>query len=108
MRAAVSGGADAIYLGYGNFNARRNARNFTEEEFAQTVSYCHVRGVKVYLTLNTLVSDRELPAAVEDAARGEGLGRMMFSAANRDYEPLLRFYLENDAAVYSIRLMKVL
>ena len=74
VRAAVSGGADAIYLGYGNFNARRNARNFTEEEFAQTVSYCHVRGVKVYLTLNTLVSDRELPAAVEDAARASRLG----------------------------------
>ena len=51
---------------------------------------------------------RALLRAVEDAARGEGLGRMMFSAANRDYEPLLRFYLENDAAVYSIRLMKEL
>ena len=34
VRAAVSAGADAIYLGYGQFNARRNARNFTEEEFA--------------------------------------------------------------------------
>ena len=60
VRAAVCGGADAIYLGYGEFNARRNARNFTETEVAEAVSYCHTQGVKVYLTLNTLLGDREL------------------------------------------------
>ena len=61
--AAVQNGADAVYLGYGAFNARMNAKNFTEEQLRQCVSYCHVRGVKVYLTLNTLVRDRELKAA---------------------------------------------
>ncbi len=60
--AAVQNGADAVYLGYGAFNARMNAKNFTEEQLRQCVSYCHIRGVKVYLTLNTLVRDRELPA----------------------------------------------
>ena len=60
--AAVQKGADAVYLGYGAFNARMNAKNFTEEQLRQCVSYCHIRGVKVYLTLNTLVLDRELPA----------------------------------------------
>ena len=74
VRAAVSAGADAIYLGYGQFNARRNARNFTEEELAAAVSYCHTRGVKVYLTLNTLVSDREVQSAVADAVRASQLG----------------------------------
>ncbi len=74
VRAAVSAGADAIYLGYGQFNARRNARNFTEEEFAAAVSYCHTRGVKVYLTLNTLVSDRELAAAAADAVHASKMG----------------------------------
>lgn len=58
--AAVQNGADAVYLGYGSFNARMNAKNFTAEQLRQSVSYCHVRGVKVYLTLNTLVLDREL------------------------------------------------
>ena len=72
--AAVQSGADAIYLGYGSFNARRNAKNFTEEEFAAAVSYCHLRDVKVHLTLNTLVTDRELPAAAEQAARAAALG----------------------------------
>ena len=53
LHAAVSAGADAVYLGFGQFNARRGARNFTSVEFAEAVSYCHLRGVKVYLTLNT-------------------------------------------------------
>ena len=68
VTAAVQSGADAVYLGYGDFNARRNAKNFSEEEFAAAVSYCHLRGAKVYLTLNTLVTDRELPAAAQVAA----------------------------------------
>ena len=68
MTAAVQNGAGAVYLGYGNLNARRNAKNFTEEELAAAVSYCHLRGVRVYLTLNTLVTDRELPEAYETAA----------------------------------------
>ena len=67
VRAAVCAGANAVYLGYGAFNARRNARNFTEEEVAEAVSYCHLRGVKVYVTLNTLVGDREMAAAAEHA-----------------------------------------
>lgn len=65
LRAAVECGADAVYLGAGHFNARRNAKNFSEEELAQAIKYCHVRGVKVHLTLNTLVSDEELPLAMD-------------------------------------------
>ncbi len=74
VTAAVQAGADAVYMGYGEFNARRNAKNFSEEEFAAAVSYCHLRGVKVYLTLNTLLTDRELPAAAQTAARANALG----------------------------------
>ena len=68
VTAAVQNGADAIYLGYGDFNARRNAKNFTREELASAVSYCHLRGCKVHLTMNTLLTDRELAAAAELAA----------------------------------------
>ena len=74
VTAAVQAGADAVYLGFGAFNARRNAKNFTLEELTQAVSYCHVRGVKVYLTLNTLVTDRELPAAAETVAQAAQAG----------------------------------
>ena len=74
LRAAVCAGADAVYLGFGQFNARRGARNFTQAELSSAVSYCHLRGVKVYLTLNTLCSDRELPAAVDCAVQASKLG----------------------------------
>ena len=74
LRAAVQYGADAVYLGCGAFNARRGAKNFSTEEFAQAVAYCHLRGVKVYLTLNTLVTDRELPGALETARMASRLG----------------------------------
>lgn len=74
LRAAVESGADAVYLGWGVFNARQSAKNFSDEEFAQALLYCHERGVKVYLTLNTLVTDRELPQALETAASASALG----------------------------------
>lgn len=74
LRAAVQNGADAVYLGWGAFNARRGAKNFSDEEFAAALAYCHERGVRVFLTLNTLVTDRELPAALETARQASRLG----------------------------------
>ncbi len=74
VTAAVQNGADAVYFGYGDFNARRGARNFTQEEAAAAVSYCHLRGCKAYLTLNTLLTDRELPRAAEVAAHASAIG----------------------------------
>ena len=74
LRAAVQNGADAVYLGWGAFNARRGAKNFSDEEFAAALAYCHERGVRVFLTLNTLVTDRELPQALETAVQAGRLG----------------------------------
>lgn len=74
LRAAVECGADAVYLGWGSFNARQSAKNFSDEEFALALTYCHERGVRVYLTLNTLVSDRELDAAFQCAKTASALG----------------------------------
>ena len=59
LQAAINAGADAVYLGYGEFNARRNAKNFTFEELTQAVEYCHSYGVKVHATVNTLIKDNE-------------------------------------------------
>ena len=72
--AAVQNGADAIYLGFGGFNARKNARNFTYDEFGRALEYCRIRGVKAYLTLNTLASDLELPVIAERAKEACRLG----------------------------------
>ena len=72
--AAVQNGADAVYMGLGNFNARRGAKNFTPEEFEKAVRYCRIRGCKVYVTLNTLVNDREVEEAVAAARLASELG----------------------------------
>ena len=63
LRAAVQNGANAVYLGCGQFNARQSAKNFTPQTLVEAVKYCHIRGVAVHLTLNTLVSDREMQEA---------------------------------------------
>ena len=60
LKAAVQNGANAVYLGCGTFNARQSAKNFTPQSLEEAVKYCHIRGVAVHLTLNTLVSDREI------------------------------------------------
>ncbi|MEW6541526.1 MAG: DUF3656 domain-containing protein [Bacillota bacterium] len=65
LTAAVQNGADAVYLGATTFSARQSAANFEPLELSRAVDYAHVRDVKVYVTVNTLVSDRELG----DAAR---------------------------------------
>ena len=65
LRAAVQNGANAVYLGCGNFNARQSAKNFTPQTLVEAIKYCHVRGVEVHLTINTLVTDREMKEVAE-------------------------------------------
>ena len=60
LKAAIAGGADAVYFGGGDFNARINAKNFTNEELKYAIDLLHSCGRKAYITLNTLVHDREL------------------------------------------------
>ena len=60
LYAAVSAGADAVYVGGREFGARAYAKNFDIEELRQAVAYCHLHGVKLYVTVNTLVYDREM------------------------------------------------
>lgn len=72
--AAVQNGADAVYMGLGIFNARRGAKNFSDEEFEKAVRYCRIRDCKVYVTMNTLIGDREAERATELARRVSALG----------------------------------
>lgn len=72
--AGVQNGADEVYLGLTNFNARAGADNFSLENLGEWVRYAHVRGVKVHVTLNTLLKDGELPLAVEMAREADRLG----------------------------------
>ena len=74
LYAAVRSGADAVYLGAKDFSARRNAENFNIKELSEAVAFCHIRGVKVYLTLNILVKDNEFYDALSLATDAYNIG----------------------------------
>ena len=64
LKTAINHGADAVYLGLQDFNARISADNFTRENIKEYVRYAHTFGTKVYLTVNTLVNDDEMPKLI--------------------------------------------
>ena len=64
LKVAINNGADAVYLGLQDFNARISADNFTTQNIAEFVKFAHVYGVKVYLTVNTLVNNDEMPRLI--------------------------------------------
>ena len=63
--AALAAGADAIYCGMGAFNARRKATNFTDEAFSQACRAAHLAGARVYVTVNIVIKNREMPDALK-------------------------------------------
>ncbi len=69
LHAAVSAGADAVYLGLDSFNARRGADNFTVESLEDACTYAHLRGVRVYVALNTIILPAEVTKALEYARK---------------------------------------
>lgn len=78
LHAAVAGGADAVYLGLDAFNARRNADNFTLETLGEACDYAHLRGVRVYVTLNTAILPSEVDRALECARQAYRAGADAF------------------------------
>lgn len=65
LKAAVSAGANAVYLGYDEFSARAKAKNFNKEELIEAINYAHLRDVKIYVTFNILIADFEIKRAME-------------------------------------------
>ena len=108
LYAAVAGGADAIYVGGKRFGARAFAKNFDIDELASAVVYCHLHGVKLYVTLNTLIEDRELLEAVEYAAELYRIGvdalivaDLGVMAAIRRYVPNLELHASTQMSVHN-------
>lgn len=108
LEAALACGADAVYLGLDSLNARRNAENFTTDKLAELVRQCHVRGTKVYLTLNILLRDGEFSTLAEvarcaceagaDAAIVQDLGAAAFL---RRTAPGLRLHASTQMTVHN-------
>ena len=72
--AAVRSGADAVYVGAVEVSARRNAQNFNKEELKSAVEYCHIRGVKLYLTINIMIKNSEIDSALSLAGYANSIG----------------------------------
>ena len=107
--AAVRSGADAVYLGTGSFNARRRADNFGNGSLREAVAYCHGRGVRVHVTVNTLVSDRELSALydtvqeVADAGADAVILQDLAAAALfRDHVPDLPRHASTQMSIHNV------
>jgi len=90
LRAAVYSGADAVYLGASGFNARINAKNFSDDELRESIAFCHERGVKVYITVNTLVFDKEMPEALSLAEFLTDAGADAFIVQDLGFASLLK------------------
>ena len=60
LKAVIEAGADAVYVGGNRFGARAYANNFTEEELLEAIDYVHLRGKKLFLTVNTLLKNKEI------------------------------------------------
>ena len=110
LEAAVNHGADAVYMGGSLFNARINAENFTEESLAEAIDFAHERGVKVYITFNTLIKDSELERAFRYACHLYEIGAdalilqdMGLARLVRNYLPDFPIHLSTQGTVYNVQ-----
>ncbi|MEK6900465.1 MAG: peptidase U32 family protein, partial [Nanoarchaeota archaeon] len=88
--AAVSNGADAVYLGPKLFNARRLAGNFNNEELKKAIQYAHLHGVRVFVTLNTLIKNNEITPFLNQVSIVEQLGADAIILQDLSFAPLLK------------------
>jgi putative protease len=113
--AAVENGADAVYLGSKQFNARQFAGNFDAEELKRALDYAHVRDVKIYLALNTLILDSEMETALELAqeAYSSGIDGIIvqdigFARLLKKVVPGLDLHASTQMTIYNLEGVKIL
>ena len=115
LEAAVKSGANAVYLGAKDFSARRNAENFMAEDLKKAVEYCHIRNVKVYLTLNILIKDSEMAGAFALAQSANNVGvdgiivqDLGLAQAIHEYLPDFPLHASTQMTVHSISALPIL
>ena len=113
LKAAVENGADAVYMGGKLFNARINAANFDDAEMKKALDYAHMRGVRIYVAMNTLIKDSELEAALDYAAllHNEGADALIiqdlgFAKLVRENIPGFQMHLSTQGTVYNVEGVK--
>ena len=93
FEAAIDGGADAIYVGGASFNARANAKNFSQEELREAVRLAHLYGVKVYQTINVMIHGRETAELIRAAERSAEMGVDSFIVSDLGAARLIHSHL---------------
>lgn len=113
--AAINAGADAVYMGLDKFNARNMAQNFSIEEYIQCIKYAHALGVKVYLTLNTLLYEKEVDEALELLIKlySEGLDAVIvqdigLATLIHKIIPKLSLHASTQMSIYNLQQVKFL
>lgn len=106
---AIYAGADAVYLGIGEFNARIRAQNFTLETVGEAIRLAHAHGVKVYITLNTCLHDREMQNMLDSVAQLHNLGADAFIVADfgvasviKENYPEIELHASTQATVHNL------
>lgn len=109
LKAAVDAGADAVYLGLNQYNARMHADNFSWETLREALDYAHLRNSKVYITLNTLINDDEMMDAVELALNAYMMGADAFLVQDKglasylsEHLPQIPLHASTQMNVYSL------
>lgn len=115
LQAAVRSGADAVYIGAKQFSARRNADNFDDNDIKDTVRYCHIRGVKVYLALNIMIKQSELESAFNVALSAYKCGvdaviisDLGLASLIHEHIPNLQLHASTQMTVHSPACLKML
>ncbi len=115
LKAAVENGADAVYMGGRLYNARINADNFEVDDMRRAIGYAHVRGVNVYITMNTLIADAEMQQALDAAGEAYLAGAdalivqdLGFASLVREHIPALPLHLSTQGTVYSAQGIRAL
>lgn len=113
LKLAVNYGADEVYLGINDFNARNNIDGFTLENLKEAVDYAHIFGVKVCLALNVLFTDDELQSAVDVAVKASNLGvdaiivqdLGLFDILNKNY-PQIELHASTQMGIHNLEGVK--
>lgn len=115
FKAACQNGADAIYMGLNKYNARTMAKNFDVEEYIECIKYAHMRNIKVFLTLNTLIYDNELEEALSIVAKlySKGLDAVILqdiglASLIHELIPDIAMHASTQMTVYSLEQVKFL
>ncbi len=115
LKAAVYNGANAVYLGIKQFNARNNIQGFSIETLGEAVDFAHLYGVKVYLALNILFTDTELQAALDVVAEANNKGVDAFIIQDlglahliHKHYPNVELHASTQMAVHNLEGVKVL